>query len=57
MKEKIKVLLIGSQLADALLQPGQHVAVIDDFSTGALKNISHVCSFPNCQLGAFQGAD
>lgn len=41
---------IGSHLADALLQRGNYVTVIDDLSTGALKNISHIRSFPNFQF-------
>lgn len=34
---------IGSHLADALLQLGHHVRVIDDFSTGKIENLDKRC--------------
>ncbi len=37
---------IGSHLAEALLAQGQHVAVIDDLSTGRLDNIAHLLDQP-----------
>jgi UDP-glucose 4-epimerase len=33
---------IGSHLAEALLNSGQHVRVLDDLSTGRLENIAHL---------------
>jgi UDP-glucose 4-epimerase len=33
---------IGSHLCEALLEQGNHVTVIDNFSTGSMKNISHL---------------
>jgi UDP-glucose 4-epimerase len=33
---------IGSHLAEKLLEEGHYVAVIDDLSTGSLKNITHL---------------
>jgi UDP-glucose 4-epimerase len=33
---------IGSHLADVLLKRGHHVAVIDDLSTGSVRNIAHL---------------
>lgn len=35
---------IGSHLAEALLNRGQHVIVLDDLSSGSVKNISHLRS-------------
>ena len=35
---------IGSHLAEALLARGDHVTVIDDLSTGSIKNIEHLKS-------------
>lgn len=37
---------IGSHLADALLQAGGTVAIIDDLSTGAFRNIAHLRDHP-----------
>jgi UDP-glucose 4-epimerase len=37
---------IGSHLADYLLQRGDHVTIIDDLSTGSIKNIAHLRSDP-----------
>ena len=33
---------IGSHLAEALLDAGHHVTVLDDLSTGQFENISHL---------------
>src|SRR6185503_18660217 len=38
---------IGSSLADALLQHGHRVLVIDDLSTGRLENIAHLKDHPS----------
>jgi len=38
---------IGSYLAEALLQKGCNVSIIDDLSTGSIKNIDHLKSHPN----------
>jgi len=38
---------IGSHLAEALIDRGQKVAVIDDLSTGSLDNIEHLLGNPN----------
>jgi UDP-glucose 4-epimerase len=38
---------IGSHLAEALLKQGQYVTVIDDLSTGQLKNIEHLTDHPH----------
>jgi UDP-glucose 4-epimerase len=40
---------IGSHLADAYLQRGDEVSVIDDLSTGSIDNIQHLKSNPNFQ--------
>jgi UDP-glucose 4-epimerase len=37
---------IGSHLADALLADGYHVDVIDDLSTGSIRNIAHLKDEP-----------
>jgi UDP-glucose 4-epimerase len=37
---------IGSHLADALLQQGHHVHVLDDLSTGSINNIRHLKGNP-----------
>lgn len=37
---------IGSHLAEALLERGQHVTVIDDLSTGRFENIAHLVGHP-----------
>ena len=38
---------IGSYLAEALLQKGWNVSIIDDLSTGSIKNIDRLKSHPN----------
>lgn len=38
---------IGSHLAEALLQRGQHVTIIDDLSTGRMENLAHIRAFPH----------
>jgi UDP-glucose 4-epimerase len=43
---------IGSHLADRLLEMGEEVFVIDDFSTGALKNIENLQENPRFHLVA-----
>jgi len=43
---------IGSHLADRLLEMGEEVFVIDDLSTGALKNIEHLQENPRFHLVA-----
>jgi UDP-glucose 4-epimerase len=37
---------IGSHLAEALLEGGHHVTVIDDLSTGCFENIAHLVAHP-----------
>ena len=37
---------IGSHLADAYLQRGDEVFVIDDLSTGSIRNIQHLKNQP-----------
>ncbi len=41
---------IGSHLADALLQAGHRVHLLDDLSTGAIENIRHIRDHPNLEL-------
>lgn len=41
---------IGSHLADRLLEMGEEIFVIDDLSTGALKNIEHLQNNQNFHL-------
>ena len=41
---------IGSHLAEALLNHGQHVFVLDDLSSGSVKNIEHLRSNPKFKL-------
>ncbi len=38
---------VGSHLAEALLQRGQHVTIIDDLSTGRMENFAHIRAFPH----------
>ncbi|MEZ4656209.1 MAG: GDP-mannose 4,6-dehydratase [Caldilineaceae bacterium] len=38
---------IGSHLAEALLNAGQHVTVLDNLSTGRVENIQHLLGHPN----------
>src|SRR6187399_1219209 len=38
---------VGSHLAEALLQRGDEVSVIDDLSTGSIDNIAHLKSHPH----------
>ena len=42
---------IGSHLADALIENGaRHVVVVDDLSTGTIKNLEHLLHFPNFEF-------
>ena len=41
---------IGSHLAEALLDQGQHVIALDDLSTGRIENINHLLPHPNFQF-------
>ncbi|NIP23012.1 MAG: SDR family NAD(P)-dependent oxidoreductase, partial [Phycisphaerae bacterium] len=41
---------IGSYLADRLLENGQEVYVIDDLSSGTLKNVEHLQDEPKFHL-------
>jgi UDP-glucose 4-epimerase len=41
---------IGSHLAERLLADGHSVAVLDDFSTGRIENISHLLVNPHFQM-------
>src|SRR6266545_2063147 len=38
---------VGSHLAEALLERGDEVSVLDDLSTGSIDNIAHLKSHPN----------
>ncbi|HEY8132499.1 MAG TPA: GDP-mannose 4,6-dehydratase [Thermoanaerobaculia bacterium] len=38
---------IGSHLADAYLERGDHVSIIDDLSTGSIENIQHLKKHPH----------
>jgi nucleoside-diphosphate-sugar epimerase len=38
---------VGSHLAEALLQRGQHVTIIDDLSTGRMENFAHLRALPH----------
>ncbi len=38
---------VGSHLSDALLEQGHQVTVLDDLSTGSIRNISHLRSHPS----------
>src|SRR5213594_559472 len=50
---------IGSHLCDELLAQGQHVHVLDDFSTGSVENIRHLEGHPGfqCTIGSARDAD
>jgi UDP-glucose 4-epimerase len=41
---------IGSHLAEALLDRGDEVSIIDDLSTGAIKNLDHLRSNPKLRV-------
>ncbi len=41
---------IGSHLAEALLEQGYHVTVVDDLSTGRFENIQHLVGHPAFQF-------
>jgi len=41
---------VGSHLADALLNQGHAVSIIDDLSTGSLENLSDVRAHPNLEV-------
>ena len=41
---------IGSHLADALLQRGDRVTVIDDLSTGSLDNLAQLADHPDLEV-------
>jgi len=41
---------IGSHLADALLARGDHVVVLDDFSTGRRESIAHLAADPRVEV-------
>ena len=41
---------VGSHLADALLAEGQNVVALDDLSTGATDNVSHLMDHPSFRL-------
>jgi UDP-glucose 4-epimerase len=45
---------IGSHLCDALIQRGDSVVVLDDFSTGSMKNIEHLLR--NTSLSLIEGS-
>ena len=38
---------IGSHLAESLLERGDSVTVLDDLSTGSIRNIEHLKSHPD----------
>lgn len=44
---------IGSHLADALIQSGHDVTIMDDFSTGRMENINPRCKCPHEVSGYF----
>lgn len=41
---------IGSHLAEALIQRGDHVTVLDNLSTGRFENVAHLDGHPNFQF-------
>jgi UDP-glucose 4-epimerase len=41
---------IGSHMCDSLIETGNHVLVLDDLSTGSLKNIQHLIGHPNFEF-------
>lgn len=41
---------IGSHLSERLIAGGNHVTILDDFSTGRLENLAKVLSHPNFRL-------
>ncbi|HRF98072.1 MAG TPA: GDP-mannose 4,6-dehydratase, partial [Aggregatilineales bacterium] len=41
---------VGSHLAEYLLAQGQQVVVIDDLSTGKIKNLAQIQDNPNLQI-------
>ena len=41
---------IGSHLADALIEKGDSVCVVDDLSTGRAGNVKHLCGNPRFSL-------
>jgi UDP-glucose 4-epimerase len=41
---------IGSHMCDSLIEAGNHVLVLDDLSTGSLKNIQHLIGHPNFEF-------
>ncbi len=56
MTENKKILItggggfIGSHLAEELLKMGEEVSVLDDFSTGSLRNIEYLNAYPSFHL-------
>jgi UDP-glucose 4-epimerase len=42
---------VGSHLAEELLRRGWTVEVLDDLSTGSIKNIAHLKACPGFSLG------
>src|SRR5580692_11298851 len=41
---------IGSHLAELLISRGEHVTILDDFSTGRIENIASLKSNPGVQI-------
>src|SRR4051794_10575581 len=41
---------IGSHLADALIERGDEVTVVDDLSTGRLENLNHAAVFQEASI-------
>ena len=56
MEESMKILItggagfIGSHLAEKLLSIGHEVYIIDDLSTGSIRNIDHLRTNPKFHL-------